>query len=127
MKIKDKICTLEQAMKFDELGFKIDSDKLWVPTGLTSGPQWCLVDHSYTVIENRFYPAPDVSELMDILPKETKVEITQHSHKGVSICIGIGSGYWHSMGVSLIDALTKLVIILIRNNHVNPELLNIGD
>lgn len=139
---KDKVCTVEQSAKLLELGLKTRPEQYFVmkyktiagsePKNGESKPKgYQLKNKSFVFNSNRdgriggdISPAYDFVELMKMLPKESKVEITQHHHKGVLMCIGIGSGYWHSMGVSLIDALAKLVIILLENNHIKASDLN---
>ncbi len=69
MKLEDKVATFEQAKKLDELGVVLETEKKWFcETQLDNWPTHVEVADCYVTPTINF-PAPDVAELGELLPK----------------------------------------------------------
>jgi len=125
MKPEDKVCTLEQAKRLAELKVKREAGKFWFcPTGgkirLINGTGSGPVD----------YPAYDVAELGEMLPKLLPNQPLFDGH----IEMRNFQGCWHLKYTNIVRFIHKgeahiradMLIWLLENNHITTKELN-GD
>ncbi|MCK5604929.1 hypothetical protein KAR91_23770 [Candidatus Pacearchaeota archaeon] len=126
MKIEDKVCSLEQAKRLVELGVVLETERWWWSEKLTNSnevidwmSQWncgCRNIHQF--------PAPDVAELMQIVPKGTEL---QKLYEAYSVILNIGALVGLTdFGKKFADeqaaeSLVDVLIWLIENKHIKPE------
>ncbi len=133
VELKDKVCTLEQSKKLDNIGLKIKTEKYWYEpdSKLYTIPE-LEEDWTNWKIISGLCPAPDVAELMEMLPPSIE-------HKGVTYHLNVSKDtvydvdYWNadldgflydSEDKILSHGLADCVTWLIEQNHIKIEELN---
>lgn len=122
MDIEKQVATLEQSKRLKELGVEIKNPMVfWAPDSID--------ETKYVITSARFmrtddyHPAPTAEEIAELLPHKLKNKYLDVSkmEKGWQIrypTIAI------SNEVTLVLAMTSMLIWLIENNHINPKELN---
>lgn len=131
MKLKNKVCTLEQSKKLDDLGVRIEAENVWYSR---QNPKYMTLQKFYPMmrISGAGYFAPDVPELMEMLPSSIE-------HKGITYHLNVSKDtvydidYWNA-GIDsflcdlenkiLSHGLADCLIWSIENNHLKVEELN---
>ena len=129
VELKDKVCTLGQSKELDKLGLKIETENVWY--SIQNPKYMTLQKHTPVMwISGSGYFAPDVAELMEMLPPTIEVKKETFRLRSQKT----KNRYWYYYGSdkddsllysysskSLPNTLSELLKMLIENNHIKPE------
>ena len=141
MELKDQVCSYEQAVKIYELGLFLRANKVWAQDFFIKSRRYIEsrgIMGIDTIINNNnskkpfslYYPAPDSSELIDILPPavddghgvDTILKIIKGPELYIVMYEDDDSNILESFHYeNLAESLAHCLIWLIENKHISVE------